>query len=62
MKKKKQQHNFYEFIVFRMEFDKTKWCCPWNSDQNCAQNSARGDRGQGGGDPGDGGGPGMVGV
>ena len=24
-----------------MEFDKTKWS-PWNSDQNCTQNSARG--------------------
>ena len=21
-------------IVFRMEFDKTRWSCPWNSDQN----------------------------
>ena len=25
-----------------MEFDKTKSSCPWNSDQNCTQNSARG--------------------
>ena len=23
-----------------MEFDKTKWSCPWNNDQNCTQNSA----------------------
>ena len=30
------------FIVFQMEFDKTRWSCPWNSDQNCTQNSARG--------------------
>ena len=30
-----------------MEFDKTKWSCPWNSNQNYTQNSARGrwDRG-----------------
>ena len=21
-----------------MEFDKTRWFCSWNSDQNCAQN------------------------
>ena len=25
-----------------MEFDKTKWSSPWNSDQNCTQISARG--------------------
>ena len=30
------------FIVYQMEFDKTKWSCPWNSDQNCTHNSARG--------------------
>ena len=29
-------------IVCRMEFDKTWWSCPWNSNQNCTQNSARG--------------------
>ena len=29
-------------IVYRMDFDKTKWSCPWNSDQNCTQNYARG--------------------
>ena len=22
--------------------DKTRWSCPWNSDDNCTQNSARG--------------------
>ena len=22
-----------------MEFDKTRWSCPWNNDQNCTQNS-----------------------
>ena len=22
--------------------DKTRWSCPWNNDQNCTQNSARG--------------------
>ena len=27
---------------------KTRWSCPWNSDQNCTQNSARGGGGQGG--------------
>ena len=26
------------FFVFWMEFDKTRWFCSWNSDQNCAQN------------------------
>ena len=25
-----------------MELNKTIRCCPWNSDQNCVQNSARG--------------------
>ena len=33
------------FIVYRMEFDKTK--CPWNSDQIWTQNSARGSGGRG---------------
>ena len=28
-----------------MEFDKTRWSCPWNSDQNCTQNYARGSGG-----------------
>ena len=31
-----------------MEFDKTRWSCPWNSDQNCTQNSAKGWLGEGG--------------
>ena len=30
------------FIVNQIEFDKTRWLCPWNSDQNCTQNSAGG--------------------
>ena len=30
-----------------MEFDKTRRSCPWNSDQNCTKNSARGRRGCG---------------
>ena len=30
------------FIVNRMEFNKLRWSYPWNSDQNCIQNSARG--------------------
>ena len=34
-------------VVYRMEFNKTRWSCSWNSDQNCTQNSARGS-----GDPG----------
>ena len=38
----------FTLFVFRMELDKTRWCCPWNSDQNCTQNSARGWWGQGG--------------
>ena len=64
-------HNI--FIVYRMEFDKTRWSCPWNSDQNCTQNSARGGGGPvgrwvggcrgggglGGGWVGGGGGPGV---
>ena len=42
-----QTHAIYilhrtHFIVYRMlYFDKTKWCCPWNSDQKFKQNSAR---------------------
>ena len=36
------QRLHFVFIVYRMEFDKTKWSCPWNSDQNCTKNSARG--------------------
>ena len=39
--------NHEKFIVFQMEFDKTRWSCPWNSDQNCTQNSSRGGRGEG---------------
>ena len=30
------------FIGYRKELDKTKWFCPWNSDQNFTQNSAIG--------------------
>ena len=29
-------------IVYQMEFEKTRWSCLWNSDQNCTQNSTRG--------------------
>ena len=25
-----------------MEFERTRWSWPWNSDQNCTENSARG--------------------
>ena len=25
------------FIVYRMEFYKTRWSCPWNSDQNASK-------------------------
>ena len=35
-------------LFYRIEFDKTSWYCPWNSDQNCIQNSARGWWGKGG--------------
>ena len=31
-----------------MEFDKTRWSCSWNSDQNCTQNSDGGGWGPGG--------------
>ena len=34
-------------FLSRMEFDKTRWSCSWNSDQNCTQNSAGGGRGPG---------------
>ena len=37
----------FHLIVFQLEFDKTRWSCPWNSDQNCTQNSPRGGGGQG---------------
>ena len=38
---------FFDWLS--MEFNKTKWTCPWNSDKNCTQNSARGWWGSGGG-------------
>ena len=44
-----------------MEFNKIRWSCLWNSDQNCTQNSARGVvgvKGVGGGRVGGGGGQG----
>ena len=41
-----------------LEFDKTRWSCPWNSDQNCTQNSARKWWGSWGGGSGGWGGPG----
>ena len=40
---------FLVLIVNQMEFDKTRWSCLWNSDQNCTQNSVKGWYGQGGG-------------
>ena len=30
------------FIVDQIEFNKTRWSCPWNNDQNWTQNSAGG--------------------
>ena len=42
----------FSLIFYRMEFDKTRLSCPWNSDQNCTQNAARrwwGGRGSTGG-------------
>ena len=54
----------FALIVFRMEFDKTRWSCPWKSDQNCTQNSAKGVvgvKGVGGGRVGGGGGQGSRG-
>ena len=44
-----------------MEFDKTRWSCPWNSDQNCTQKVCQGVvgvKGVGGGRVGGGGGQG----
>ena len=53
---------YLTIFVYRMEFDKTKWSCPRNSDQNCTKNIAGGGgvQGVGGGGLGDkgGGGPG----
>ena len=34
-------------IVDQIEFSKTRWPCPWNSDHNCTQISARGWVGRG---------------
>ena len=50
-----------------MRLDKTRWFCPWNSDQNFTQNSSRGGGGEGLGggkveDPGEGGGLGFQGM
>ena len=35
-------------FVDQMEFDKTKWSCPWNSDQNCREVVGSGVVGSGG--------------
>ena len=32
---------FAQFNFQKWKFHKTRWSCPWNSDQNCTQNSAR---------------------
>ena len=45
----------YLVIVFRMEFHKTRWSCPWNSDQNCTIKKCGGVKGVGGGRVGGGG-------
>ena len=48
-----------------MEFETTRWSCPWRSDQNCKQNPARGWWGLRGwwvGGLGSAGGPGSTGV
>ena len=29
--------NWYHMIVYQMEFHRTRWSCPWNSDQNYAK-------------------------
>ena len=49
-------------FVYRMEFDKTRWSCSWNSDQNCTKlcQMAQGVGGHGG--IGGGGGPGGGGL
>ena len=36
-------------IVYWIQFDKTRLSRPWNSKQNCTQNSTRGGGGEGGG-------------
>ena len=34
-----KQYNFYSFSFLSIDgIDKTRWSCPWNSDQNCTQN------------------------
>ena len=32
----------FSFIVYQVEFDKTRWYCSWNSDKKCTQNSGGG--------------------
>ena len=34
--------SYQVLFVYWMEFDQTRWSCPWNSDKDCTQNSARG--------------------
>ena len=29
------------FIVYKIQFDKNKWSCPWNSDHHCTQKVVR---------------------
>ena len=38
-------------IVYRKEFYKTRWSCPWSSDQNFRQNSVKAWQGSRGGGP-----------
>ena len=40
-KQRLSQRTYVHLIVNRMQFNKTKWSYPWNSNQNGAQNSAK---------------------
>ena len=37
-----ESRKFSSILLSIDGIDKTRWSCPWNSDQNCTQNSTRG--------------------
>ena len=38
---------FSSYIIYQMEFDKTRWFCPWNSDKTVHKTLSGSHRGQG---------------
>ena len=52
----------FNIFVFWMEFDKTRWSCPWKSDKTIHKILPRGGRGQGGRGSSSSGGQGVVKV